>query len=73
MLYIYIYPYIYIYIYLYMYMIPNQYLILISTLYFAVLALDSKIQSKFGNKVEQIRSGGPSGGFKNDFLRSGGP
>ena len=36
------------------------------------LFVDS-VQSKFENKVGQIRSGGPSGGFKDDFLRSGGP
>ena len=32
-----------------------------------------KIQSGFENKVGQIRSGGPSGGFRKDFLRSGVP
>ena len=31
-----------------------------------------KFQSRFGSKVGQIRSGGPSGGFKDDFSRSGG-
>ena len=30
------------------------------------------LQSEFENKVGQIRSGGPSGGFQGEFLRSGG-
>ena len=31
------------------------------------------LHSELGNKVGQIRSGKPSGGLKDDFLRSGGP
>ena len=34
--------------------------------------INQPVQSRYGNKVWQIRSGGPSGGFKDDFLRSGG-
>ena len=40
---------------------------------FILLARKQNIlQPGYGNKVGQIRSGGPSRGFKDDFLRSGG-
>ena len=39
---------------------------------FQLILFSTKVQTEFGDKVGQIRSGGPSGGFKDDFLRSGG-